>query len=222
MYWTRALRPAQLGLSFLRARRPAAPIAIAAAPLAMLADSVATRCPGSQFRQQPVSTKSAQLFAQTVVEHAPALCDRASLRVDYDEQTFQRLIDRTAVEAVGRRALHAVVKSGTSVLGWYIADIDAHGFVEVAQLSATAATMSPVLEHLFHHAWREGGVSVTGRLDPRFMQALSDKYCVFHRRGPWVLIKSNTPELVRALESGRTCLSRLDGEWSLRFRPQHP
>jgi len=222
MYWTRALRPSQLGLSFLRGRRAAAPIAKVAAPLAMLADRMAARFPGSQFRQQPPSTASAPLFAQTVVEHSPALCDRTALRVDYDEQTFQRLLDRTASPAAGRRAINAVVKSGSSILGWYVADIDAHGVVEVAQLSATMATIADVLDHLFYRAWREGGVSVTGRLDPRFLQPLSDKYCLFHRRGPWVLIKSNTPELVTALESGRTCLSRLDGEWSLRFRPQQP
>ena len=222
MYWTRALRPAQLGLSFLRSRRAARPIAMTGSPLAMIADSLAARLPASQFRQQPPSTASAPLFAQTVVEHAPTFCDRAALRVDYDEQTFQRLLDRTAAPAAGRRGLNAVVKSGTSILGWYVADIDADGVVEVAHISATAATISDVLDHLFYRAWREGGVSVTGRLDPRFVQPLSDKYCLFHRRGPWVLIKSHTPELMNALESGRTCLSRLDGEWSLRFRPQHP
>ena len=51
------------------------------------------------------------------------------------------------------------------------------------------------------------------------MQALSDKYCLFHRRGPWVLIKANQPELLHSLESGATCLSRFDGEWSLRLQP---
>jgi NAD(P)-dependent dehydrogenase (short-subunit alcohol dehydrogenase family) len=167
------------------------------------------------------STVSAPLFAQTVVEHAPALCDPAALRVDYDEQTFQRLLDRTLRPSRGARPLNAIVKSGTSIRGWYIAAIGTDGGAEVASIAATAATMPDVLRHLFYHAWREGAVSVTGRVEPRFMQQLSDTYCLFHRRGPWVLIKSNTPELVHALESGRTCLSRFDGEWSLRFRPQH-
>lgn len=218
MYWTRALRPARVGLSFLRGRRATRPLAVAGAPFAMVADGMAARLPGSQFRQQAATTASAPLFAQTVVSHAADLCDRAALRVEYDEQTFQRLLDRTA----GGRVLNAVVKSGTSIRGWYIASVDANGVAEVAHIAATAATIHEVLDHLFYHAWREGAVSVTGRLEPRFMQPLSDKYCLFHRRGPWVLVKSNTPELLQALESGRTCLSRFDGEWSLRFRPQHP
>lgn len=220
MYWTRALRPAGLGLSFLRNRRTTAALAIAGALPAMIADALVARIPGSQFRQRPPSTVSAPLFAQSVVAHASELYDQAALRVEYDEQTFQRLLDRTAAAAAGGRVLNAVVKSGASIRGWYVAAVDADGVAEVAHIAATAATIHDVLDHLFYHAWREGAVSVTGRLDPRFMQPMSDKYCLFHRRGPWVLIKSNTPELLRSLESGHTSLSRFDGEWSLRFRPQ--
>jgi hypothetical protein len=42
---------------------------------------------------------------------------------------------------------------------------------------------------------------------------------VFHRRGPWVLFHSTRPRLVEAFHAGEACLSRLDGEWSLRFLP---
>jgi len=217
LYWTRALRPAQLGLSFAGGRRALAPLAAIGTPFAALADALAVRAPGSQFRLAPPLTTAEPLFAQTVVTHTPEFCGDA-LRVEYDEQAFQRLLDRTTRRG---RLLNAVVKNGASVLGWYIAHVDATGAAEVAQLAATAATIHDVLRHLFHHAWREGAVSVTGRLDPRFMQPLSDQYCLFHRRGPWVLIKANQPELQRALDSGATCLSRFDGEWSLRFHPQH-
>ena len=217
LYWTRALRPAQLGLSFAARRRALAPLAVAGRPFAAVADALAVRFPGSQFRNRPPLTAAEPLFAQTVVAHAPEFCGDA-LRVEYDEQTFQRPLDRTT----GRgRLLNTVVKNGAAVLGWYIAHIDATGAAELSQLAASAATIHDVLKHLFHHAWQEGAVSVTGRLDPRFMQPLSDQYCLFHRRGPWVLIKANKPELQRALESGAACLSRFDGEWSLRFHPQH-
>jgi hypothetical protein len=220
MYWTRALRPAGLGLSFAGRRRALAPLAVAGRPFAAVADALAARVPGSQFRQTPPPSTAAPLFAQTVVAHAPEFCGEA-LRVEYDEQTFQRLLDRTTARASSGRVLNTIVKNGTSLLGWYIAHIDATGAAEVSQLAASGATIHAVLDHLFHHAWREGAVSVTGRLDPRFTQPLSDQYCLFHRRGPWVLIKANTPELLRAVESGATCLSRFDGEWSLRFHPQH-
>jgi hypothetical protein len=221
MYWTRALRPAQLGLSFLHKRRGLAPIAAAAQPLATAADRLAVRVSASQFRQQRPSTIAAPLFAQTVVAHLPQTCGAASVCVDYDEQTFQRLLDRTGRRGAGSQSLNAVVKNGATTLGWYIAHIDASGTADVAQIAASPATIHDVLDHFFYCAWHGGAVSASGRLDPRFMQPLSDKYCLFHRRGPWVLIKASAPELLRALESGNTSLSRFDGEWSLRFHPQH-
>ena len=49
------------------------------------------------------STESAPLFAQTVVERSRELCDQTALRIEYDKQTFQRLLNRTT----GNRSLHA-------------------------------------------------------------------------------------------------------------------
>jgi hypothetical protein len=141
------------------------------------------------------------------------------LRVDYDEPTLQWLLDRAANRTVGGRLLGAVVKNGAAVLGWYIAHLDRDGTADVAQLAARPDSIHDVLDHLFYQAWRQGAISATGRLDARFMQALSDKYCFFHRRGPWVLIRAKRPELLHAFDTGTTSFSRLDGEWSLRYQP---
>ena len=137
--------------------------------------------------------------------------------MDYDDRTFQWLLDRAAGWSAGGRLLKAALRRGQEILGWYICHLDRRGTADVAHLAATPSTIREVLDHLFYHAWRQGAVAVTGRLDPRFMQALSDKYCLLHRRGPWVLVKANKPELVRAFETGTAWFSRLDGEWSLRF-----
>jgi hypothetical protein len=217
MYWTRPLRPARLAVSYLRARRALAPFAVAAAPLAAAADGVAVRLPGSQFMQRPPSTTAEPLDGRTAVAQAPAFCGDHAAAVEYDDRAFQWLIDRARANA-GGGVLNAVVKNGSTTLGWYIARLEADGACELANLAATPSTIHEVLDLLFYHAWRQGAVSVTGRLDPRFMQALSDKYCVFHRRGPWLLIKTHNPELRHAFESGASCFSRLDGEWSLRLR----
>jgi hypothetical protein len=82
---------------------------------------------------------------------------------------------------------------------------------------ADPGAIGDVLDHLFYQASEQGVVAVTGRLEPRFLQALSDKYCVLHRRGPWVLLKARRPELVRSFENGDAVFSRLDGEWCLGF-----
>lgn len=216
IYWTRPLRPARLVVSRLRGRRALAPFAIAAAPLAAAADSVAVRLPSSPLRQRQPDTAAELLDGRTAVAEAPAFCGDHAVAVVYDTRTFQWLIDR-ARAGTDRPVLNAVVKNGSAILGWYIARLEADGACQLAHLAASPSTIHEVLDHLFYQAWRQGASSVTGRLEPRFMQALSDKHCVFHRRGPWLLIKTRLPELRHAFESGASCFSRLDGEWSLRL-----
>jgi hypothetical protein len=206
-------------MSYLRRRPGLAPLAAATSPLARVADTIATRMRGSYFHQAEPPGRADELCAQTIVAHAPEFSGKASLRVEYDDRTFQWLLDRAASMQANGRLLKAVLRKGQEILGWYICHLDGEGGADVVQLTATPSSIDGVLDHLFHEAWRQGAVAVTGRLEPRFMQALSDKYCLFHRRGPWVLFKTNRPEVLESFQSGGACFSRLDGEWSLRFSP---
>jgi hypothetical protein len=217
IHWTRPLRPARFAMSYLRRRRGLARLAAAASPLAAAADLLATRLPGSHFHQASPSTSADDLKAQTILTHAPELCDRRFLRTEYDERTLQWLLDRAGNRSAGGRLLKATLRDAQKTRGWYICHLSRDGIGDVAQLAATPSSIHDVLDHLFYRAWRHGAIAVTGRLDPQFMQALSDKHCLFHRRGPWVLVKAKTPELLRLFQTGDTCFSRLDGEWSLRF-----
>lgn len=217
IYWTRPLRPARLAMSYLRQRPGFAPLAAAASPLATVADTLATRLSGSHFHQSKPSVSAEDLCGRTVLTHVPEFCGTTSLRVEYDDRTFQWLLDRAANRSAGGCLLKATLRNGQEIVGWYICHLDREGVADVAQLAARPSSIHDVLDHLFYHAWRQGAVAVTGRLDPRFMQALSDKYCLFHRRGPWVLIKAKKPELLQSFQTGNACFSRFDGEWSLRF-----
>lgn len=217
IYWTRPLRPARLALAYLRQRPGFAPLAAVASPLATVGDSLMARLPGSYFRQLAPAACADDLSGPTVLTHLPEFCGANSLRVEYDDRTFQWLLDRAASRQAGGRLLKATLRNGQKIVGVYICRLDRDGTADVALLTATPSSIHDVLDHLFYHAWQQGAVAVTGRLDPRFMQALSDKYCLFHRRGPWVLIKARRPELVQSFEKGSACFSRFDGEWSLRF-----
>ena len=219
IHWTRPLRPARLAMSYLRQRPGLAALAAAASPVARILDTVATRMRGSYFRQSAPAAFADDLSGHTVLAHAAELYGPASLRVEYDARTFEWLLDRAARMKPDGRLLKAVLRKGQEVLGWYICHLDRGGVADVLQITATPSSIHEVLDHLFHRAWREGAVAVTGRLEPRFMQALSDKYCLFHRRGPWMLIKTKTPRVLEAFQAGDACFSRLDGEWSLRFPP---
>jgi hypothetical protein len=218
IYWTRPLRPARLATCYLRKRRGLAPLAAAAAPLARIADSVAARMPGGYFSPSEPATGADDLCGRVVRTHEPELWGEA-LHVEHDERTFQWLLDRAAGPEAPGRLMKAVLRKGAKVLGWYVCRLDGEAVAEVLQLTATPSSIGDVLDHLFHRAWRQGAAAVSGRLEPRFMQALSDRYCVFHRRGPWVLVNTKRPQILKAFHTGDACFSRLDGEWSLRFRP---
>ena len=74
-----------------------------------------------------------------------------------------------------------------------------------------------MLRRLLLDAWRQGATALRGRLDPHRVQQLSDRHCWLRREGAWTLIHSRHADIVAAMERGAAGLSRLDGEWWLRF-----
>ena len=146
---------------------------------------------------------------------APDLHGDGRLRVEYDARTVEWLLDRAGNRR--GRVLEAAFRNGQTITGWYVCHLDAAGHAEAIQLAATPSSVGGVLDHLFYQAWRHGAIAVSGRLDGRVAQALSDRYCLFHRRGPWMLINANKPELLASFYTGNSAFSPMDGEWSLRF-----
>jgi hypothetical protein len=103
------------------------------------------------------------------------------------------------------------------VVGWYMYYLNPGGTSTVFQFVARKSSVNEILDHLFDHAWRHGAVTLSGRLEPQFMQELSDKYCFFSRVGAWMLIHSNNTELLHVIQRGDAFLTGLEGEWCLLF-----
>jgi hypothetical protein len=217
LHWTRPLRPARLVLSMVRQRPAFAPLAAVADPLASLADVAMTRMPSSHFRQVRPSTTSTDLDTTQLLSDDPAFSPSAGLRVEHDEQGMSWLLDRAVRRRTGGRIRKSRVTRDGRLLGWYVRHLDRAGIADVLQLAATNDTVEDVLDQLFYDAWRDGATAVTGRLAPQFLQALSDKYCLIHRRGPWTLVHAKRPDLLQPFWTGNASFSRLDGEWSLAF-----
>ncbi len=55
------------------------------------------------------------------------------------------------------------------------------------------------------------------RLDPRYVQELSDRHCWLRTDGTWTLVHSRHAEVMAAVQQGDAFLSRLEGEWWMRF-----
>jgi hypothetical protein len=218
MRWTRPLQPARFALSFLRDRSGMAPLAAAADPLARLTDALAARLArGKLYQQLPPPSHQDELCETVFLSHLPGFAGTRNLRMEYDAQTFRWLIDLAQRRKAGGRLCTAVVRKLHTVMGWYLFHISDDRTADVLQIAADPATMPYVLDHLFAHAAEAGAIALTGRLEPRHLQSLSDKHCVFHLRGPWVLVNARRPDLLRWFQTGDTFFSRFDGEWCLGF-----
>jgi hypothetical protein len=217
IHWIRPLRPARLALSLLRRRPALRPLAMLASPVASVVDALTTTIPSGRFCPPRPNVFTRELSTEAVLA-VQQECAPGSLTVEYDGTTFAWLLARATQAKPGCR-LHTAAISGKDgkLVGWYVYALNRDGTAEVLQLAANRGPIEPMLDDLFYRAWRQGAIAVGGRLDSRFLPAVSDKYCLFHRRGPWMLVHARRPDVVRAFQAGDVFFSRLDGEWCLRF-----
>ena len=203
-------------MSFFRQRRALALLAGAARPFTSAIDALVTRVPGSHFRQNHRGTGAEGVSAGTIAACAPEVHGRSTLRVEYDARTAKWLLDR-ARNRPGRLLTHTMW-DGRSITGWYICHLDTAGQAEAIQLSATPLSTGGLLDHLFSPGlapWSD----CRQRTPRRALRAgaVGSGTRLFHRRGPWMLINTNKPELLSSFHTGNSAFSRMDGEWSLRF-----
>jgi hypothetical protein len=214
LHWTRPLRPARLALSFVRARRTLAAIAAAAAPLAGIVDAFAAP---ALSRLAPRATPLDELPVdeEEFSRCHGAFAETAALHVEYDGRSRRWLLDRARERRPNGELRLAALRNGGAA-GWYVYHLEG-GSAEVLHVAATPPSAESVLAHLFADARARGAVAVHGRVEPRLLQALADAHCVFHRRGPWMLIHARRAELLHHFHNGTASFSRLDGEWCLGF-----
>ena len=218
LHWTRPLRPAQLAVAMLRGRHHLAPLAMVASPMARVLDAVATRLPHSHFHQERPETSSAEtLTEEAVLAYVPEPVRAGSLHVEYDQRTLHWLLEQAGQRRTAGGLHAAVVRNRQKIIGWYLYHLDRDRIANVLQITADNAAIPDVLDHLFYQSSEHGAIAATGRMEPRYLQTLSDKYCLFHRRGPWVLLNTRQFEVLRSFETGDAFFSRFDGEWSLGY-----
>lgn len=213
LYWTRVLRPGQFILSLMKKRKLPAPLVYASIPICEMSDRIATRAKPLHFAPPP-SVIEEELSTSTLLTKLTEFTGLYSLRPDYDDRTLEWLIHRAEKrERYGHLQKVAVRGAKGKLLGWYLYYLNPGGTSEVVQFAAKKDSIQLLIDHLSFHAWSRGAAALSGRLDPRFAQELSDNYCIFHRRGSWVLVHSKKPGTLEAINRGDAFLSRLDGEW---------
>jgi len=219
--WIRPLRPARYMLSLLdeRAMLPL-PLTFAARPLAALADALATRLRPNRFYRETVELVEDALDPATMLAHLPDVMAGSALQPAYDARMLAWLLEQTGRKTRhGRLRARAVRGGERRLIGWYLYHVQAGGVSEVVQIAALRGCFDRVLQRLLADAWRHGAVAVRGRLDPRFAKELSDRHCWF-RMGPNALIHSRRADIMDAIHQGDAFLSRLEGEWWLKFHDE--
>jgi hypothetical protein len=98
------------------------------------------------------------------------------------------------------------------VLGWYLYYLSAGGVCPVVQVAATRRATGAVLDHLFHHAYANGGGAVRGRAEPHLLEELSKRHCLLHYYGGSI-IHARDPAVLAAAVSTESLLTYLEGEW---------
>jgi len=220
LHWTRPLRPARFALSLLQERR-ALPslVTLPARPLAALADALMARVLPGRLNGEETELAEDALDAAAMLAHLPEVADGNALRPEYDARSLAWLLEQTARKARhGKLRARAVLEGGRRLIGWYLYYVRAGEVSEVVQVAARNGSFGRVLQRLLVDAWRNGATAVRGRLDPRHVQELSHRHCWFRCEGVWTLVHSRHADLAAAIHQGNAFLSRLEGEWWLRFQ----
>jgi hypothetical protein len=216
--WMRLLRPARYLLSHLG--QPATrlqPLIRMSRPLAAAFDAVSARLPRNRLKENDTGLTEEPLQPATMFDHLPEVMRGTTLQPAYDARALAWLLDQAALTTRHGRLRARAVLNGARLLGWYIYYQKPQAPAEVVQLAAREGAFERVVRRFLSDAWRNGATVARGRLEPRFIQALSEHSCWFRQDNTWTLAHSRDQDLLAALHQGSVFLSRLEGEWWMRF-----
>jgi hypothetical protein len=221
LLWSRPLRPslyALHGAARLKKNKTIATLGTLASPLCRMADYLATTTKISPFHQAVPTNKAEALDTDTLMQCLTRVPGKHWLVPSYNRESLEWVLKFVEMRnAFGDLRKVALRDEKGKIYGWYIYGLRPGAIGEVLQVGAEAASVGKVLDHLFHEAWQNNLIGLQGRLEPQFMEELTQRSSFFLRNGSWTLAHSRTPELLGPIFSGNSFFSRLDGEWCLRF-----
>ena len=219
LHWTRPLRPARYLLSLAKERAALPRLAgFAALAPCIAADALFARLHPNRFCRETVDSQEDALDSAAMLAGLPQILRSYALQPAYDQATLDWLLDQAARKARHAKLRGRVVRDGERrLIGWYLYYAEAGRIGEVVQMAALEGSFDIVLRRLLADAWRSGATALRGRLDPRFAQELSNRHCWLRTDSTWTLIHSRRADVLAAFERGDAFVSRLEGEWWLRF-----
>jgi hypothetical protein len=181
-------------------------------------DLAASRLPTNRFLRSPSLCAVEQTDASGIVADFPPVAGAASLQPVYRADAMRWLLRQCeGRKGFGTVRARRVLDAARRPLGWFVYYLRPGSVCEVLQLAATAAAHGAVLEVLLADAWRHGGAAMRGRLEHLNPAELARARCPLRWEGPATVIHSRRREIIDAVHRGDAFLSRLDGEWWMRF-----
>jgi hypothetical protein len=213
--WTRPLRPAQYGLSFLINRGMPGVVARLLRPLCWLADATAPAV-RKTFDVSDPGLSAEELADDFLASLLPEGSNRFRLRPFYSGSSAVWLMQMLAASLAPRSLCRTLLRDRDgNAAGWYVYYLKSSGIAEVLHMVARPGMAGRVLDHLFFYAKQRGAIAVTGQFDPLITGELAERACMFHHggTGSWLLLHSTTPEIINAIRSNDIFMSRLESEW---------
>jgi hypothetical protein len=217
--WTRRLRRTQAACCALKEGHPRlAPFATGVRPLAGMVDAVSVRALPWLYHKPCLRLTRLRATAGQIAPLIQHATSSVSLRPDYSEATLDWLLGKAGESRrFGQLRTMLVLDDRDLPIGWFIYYVRPGDVARVLQMGAMPMFGAQVVAELFRDAWEQGAASVVGQLDPLLLAELSNAYCQFRCPDYGVLLHSKHPEILHAIQGGDVFLSRLEGEWWMRF-----
>jgi len=181
-------------------------------------DRLISSLPDSPFRNIEPALRAEPLSNEAMLTRLSEVTPHFQLRPHYDCASLAALIGRAAGKAkYGSLRKTLLRDKQNQVAGWYLYHSKPDALAEVLQIAARQDCQLDVVAHLSADAKSHGALAVVGRLEPGLAEPLANRFCLMFRRKCTMLVHSRFPEILCAIHSGRAFISRLEGEWCLRF-----
>jgi GNAT superfamily N-acetyltransferase len=216
LHWLRLFRPGAFVLSRISMRSLLAPLDRVASAFLWPVDSLTCRLYG--VLKVPRCDADEPIAPEELVECIRTFASSYTLRPDYDAQGMRWLLTMAAQKDHPTTLRTRCVRdSGRQITGWYAYYLEPGGVSQVLQIGGARQHIGSVIDHLFYDAVRHGSLAIAGRMEPNFARELSARGVVYVQRGANFLCRSRNRELLQAIAAGDAFLSRLEGEWWMRF-----
>jgi hypothetical protein len=216
--WARVLRPAQFWNSRMDGQPSSRLWNAMMKPALRLGDRLLTAMPGNPFHLLPTGEFASDPSMDELLSCIREVSLRRTLRPVYEFRSFERMLSTLdGYRKYGPLRIRAIRNSRGKIEGWFIYHAKHGGLGEVLQVGATESAQGRILDQLFLDAWQQGVAALSGRLQEDLLEDLRRRKCLFHHRGYWTLVHSRNREILDIIHRGDAWLTRLEGEWPMRF-----